>query len=186
MVERRALAGQLRGERRWPLEAHLVPADVRDPTLLGIERADLSADQPESGCQAAELSRRIEKQLHAQADAEQRRAGGDPLGQQRIEAIPPQVRHPGGERSHSGEHERVGLLEVIELARDGGVRADMLERLLHRAPVTHVVVDDGDPRTTAAHTSVPLVLGTPTSVGSSATAARRALANALKTASIMW
>ncbi len=68
-----------------------------------------------------------------------------------------------------------------------GLGADVLERLLDRATVAHVVVDDRDARRPrGAHVSVPLVLGTPTSVGSTDAAARSARAKALKTASIMW
>src|ERR1700733_1008762 len=71
----------------------------------------------------------------------------------------------------------------------------MLERLLHRAAVTHAVVDNRDvhrlidegvvPLVTHV-VRVPFVLGTPVSVGSSATAWRSARANALNAASIMW
>src|SRR6185312_16217324 len=63
--------------------------------------------------------------------------------------------------------------------------ADVLERLLHRPSIAHPVIDEADPRR-AGHTSVPLVLGTPRSAGSIATATRNALANDLNTASITW
>ena len=69
--------------------------------------------------------------------------------------------------------------------RDGS--ADLLERLLDRAPVAHPVVEHRDRGAVGSlmRSDVPLVLGTPDSVGSSATAARSARATALKIASIM-
>ncbi len=68
------------------------------------------------------------------------------------------------------------------------IRADVRQRLLDRAAVAHAVVDDGDVDglvEQAHEVSVPFVLGTPLSVGSSATAWRRARAKALNAASIM-
>ena len=50
----------------------------------------------------------------------------------------------------------------------------MLERLLDRAAVAHSVIDDRDQRRLRPHVSVPLVLGTPSSLGSRATADRSA------------
>ena len=48
---------------------------------------------------------------------EQRRARGDALVQQRVEAEPAQVRHAGRESADTREHERVGLLEVVASSR---------------------------------------------------------------------
>src|SRR5262249_6297575 len=56
---------------------------------------------------------------------------------------------------------------------------DVAERLQHAAQVADPVVDDGD------H-SLPLVLGTPATRGSSATAILRARAVALNSVSAMW
>src|ERR1019366_4156268 len=94
-----------------------------------------------------------------------------------------EVAHGQRERSHPGDDEPVGVVELVVVAAHGRGRPDMLERLLNPAPGAHPVLDPRDPGT-GPHTSVPLVLGTPCSVGSSATAARNARASALNAASI--
>src|SRR5205807_4630192 len=88
-------------------------------------------------------------------------------------------------RADARHDQAVAAAKRLGIARDLSASAHPLERLLHRAAVAHPVVDDGDARP-VAHTSVPFVLGTPCSVGSSATAARSARASALNAASIMW
>src|SRR5207248_4428891 len=47
VVEGAALGWELCGQRRGALEAHLVPADVRDAQASGLKASDLAADQPE-------------------------------------------------------------------------------------------------------------------------------------------
>ena len=98
--------------------------------------------------------------------------------------------HRAREGAHAGHDEAGGGAQRVGVAADGDARADVLERLLHRAAVAHAVVDDRDLhgllQQRAHRLSVPFVLGTPVSPGSIATAWRRARANALKAASIMW
>ena len=57
------------------------------------------------------------------------------------------------------------------IGADHGPRSHTLERLLDRATITHAVVHDGEQGSGHA-VKVPFVLGTPVSLGSSATAAR--------------
>src|SRR5262249_13577354 len=92
-----------------------------------------------------------------------------------------EVSHRFRERPDAWDHERVGGSDLFVVVRDRRGGADVLERLLDRAAIAHPVVDHAD---TGAHTSVPFVLGTPRSVGSSATAALSARAKDLKVASI--
>src|SRR4051794_34528162 len=124
------------------------------------------------------LGRGLEQQLHAEADAQQRHAGGDALDQLLAEAAGLEVAHRLRKRADAGQHDRGGVADV---GRDHGLRAHVRQRLLHAAAVAHAVVGDRD-----HEFSVPFVDGTPVSSGSIETAARSARANALKQASIMW
>ena len=181
VVEGAALAGQSRGERRRALEADVVPADVRDPQPAGVQRAHLAGEQPEAVGELVLLGA-LEQQLHAQADAQHGRAGRGGGPDALVEAELDEVAHALRERPDARDDERVGRLQRRRVARDERARADVLQRLLHRSAVAHPVVDDRHRR----HVSVPLVLGTPFSVGSRATAARSARAQALNVASITW
>ena len=89
--------------------------------------------------------------------------------------------HRLGERAHARHDEAVGPGQDVVVAGQPGVPADALEGLLDRAAVAHAVVEDPDHAV-----RVPFVDGTPASVGSIVTAARRARANALKAASMRW
>ena len=136
------------------------------------------------------LGRGVKRELHAQADAEDRRPGRDALPQQLVQAKLAQAVHRARKRAHARHHEARGCPQLRLVAADARARADVLERLLHRAAVAHPIVDDRDLDRLLGrvdhHVSVPLVLGTPVSVGSIATAWRSARANALNAASIMW
>ena len=110
--------------------------------------------------------------------------------------------HRRGKGADAGDDEAVGRAQRVVVGRQGHPGADALERLLDAAAVAHPVVDDPDARSprlrrpaialeteglrpAALHVKVPLVEGTPVSVGSMATAPRRARAKALNAASIM-
>ena len=102
------------------------------------------------------------------------------LAQQLVEPELVEVAHRERKGADAGHDDPVGGADRVVIGRQLDVRADVLERFLDRAAVAHPVVDDRDRR----HDSVPLVLGTPCSVGSSATAALSARATALNAASI--
>src|SRR5207253_8205066 len=96
-----------------------------------------------------------------------------------------QVAHRLWKRPYTGDDEPLGAEQLIAIPGDRGTGSHVLQGLLHGAPVPHPVIDHRDlGRDCRAHTSVPFVLGTPLSVGSSDTAVRSARANALKAASI--
>ena len=135
-----------------------------------------------SPVRAAELRRTLEQELKAEADAQHRHAGLDPVGDQRVEpglAHPP---HRARECPHAGQDDPSASPRGVRVAGDEALGADALEGLLDRAQVSHAVVEDGDSR----QVSVPFVDGTPGSSGSIDTASRSARANALKHASTMW
>src|SRR5207249_4778046 len=123
-------------------------------------------------------------------DSEHRRPRGDALSHEHVKPACAQVLDPARERAHTGNHEDVRGAQLGLVGAHERARADVLERLLDRAPVAHAVIDDRDLHRLldeARHAvSVPFVLGTPGSEGSIATASRRARANALNAASIMW
>ena len=170
-------------------EANLVPADVRELQRPRSSTRTSPETMPETA-RPAELGGGVEGQLHPQADTEHRRARREALAQQLVQAELAQVVHRAREGPHAGQDEPGRRAQPVVLRADARARADVLERLLHRAAVAHAVVDDGDVHglgEQARHAvSVPFVLGTPVSVGSIATAWRSARAKALKAASIMW
>src|SRR5215208_807695 len=170
---------QALGQRRLALERHPVPPDVRE--LGRLERRHLAGQQAEPQS-ALVLRGGLEQQLHAEADAEHRRATARAFADHLVETLRPQPSHRLGKRPHAGDHDRVGRADLVVVGSAPDVGADVLERLLDGAAVAHPVVDERD----GAHVSVPLVDGIPDSEGSTATATRSARANALKQASIMW
>ena len=184
VVEKRAVGGQGLGEGRGTRELDAVPPDVGQAQTGGAQRRHFSRDQAESGG-GLELSRALEEQVHPQADPEHGQAGHATLDDHITEAELVQVAHRPREGADAGHDEAIRACEHVAIASDRSPRPDVLECLFHRATIAHPVVDDGDLRTRGHAVSVPFVLGTPCSVGSSATAARSARAKALKAASIM-
>src|SRR5215218_5328151 len=181
-VERRPRRQPLR-EARLALPAHRRPADVRDLEAIRLELDHRPLQQAEPAG-AAELGGRIEEQLQAEADPEDRDARLAPLGDQLLQAELTDPLHRPRHRADAGQDHPVGGLHLDRVAGDRRGDADVLERLLGRAQVAHPVIEDRDP---GAHSlRVPLVEGTPLSSGSIETATRRARAKALNAASIMW
>src|SRR4051794_8281710 len=176
------------GERRGARHRHDVPPDVRDlqRRRLGMQVDDLAGQQPQARV-AAKIDRALEQELHPQAQPDHRRPGAHALHDELVEAERAQALHRRRERADPGHDQPVGGHERVVVAGQHDAGADPFERLLDAAAVAHAVVDDPDRRRARAHAvSVPFVDGTPASVGSIATAARSARANALKAASIMW
>ena len=93
---------------------------------------------------AAVLGRLLEEQLVTQADAQQRLALAcqlDQLPAQVAGLEPFQGRREGAD---SGQHEAVGMLELVLLSGDLGARSDVEQSPLDRPQVADPVVDDGD------------------------------------------
>jgi hypothetical protein len=166
----RQITDQRRGRA---LEADLVPPDVGQLARSSLELAHLAFEDSQPG-RSAVLGRGLERKLHPEANAEHGHPGCDTLAQQLIETELAQVLHRAGKGAHAGHYQARRGAKPRRLAAHAGVRTDVLERLLDRAAVAHAVVDDGDAHGVLherAHAvSVPLVLGTPVSVGSTATA----------------
>ena len=116
----------------------------------------------------------LEQELHAQAQPEHGHAGAGAVGEQpRPGPAARKRRIASGNAPTPGTTIPSGARISVVVGGEHRGRPDVLERLLDAAAVAHAVVDDRD------HVSVPFVDGIPVSVGSTATAARSARANAL-------
>ncbi len=139
---------------------------------------------------AAVLGRRLEQQLHAQAQAEDRDARLRPLAERaRRSPLARRQLHPGRERPDARQDEPVGGAQRVVVRAQDRARADPLDGLLHRAPVADAVVDDPDRRGAEggiSRSASPSSRARPSPSGRSRPPARSARANALKSASIMW
>ena len=132
------------------------------------------------------LDARLEQHLVADADAEHRPTPGQPsaddLGTADRRSVPPCSR----KRADAGHDEPVA---VQRRRRSPPVTVDVgagsHQSTLGRAKVARPVVEQDDPSGRRCH-RLPLVLGTPVSRGSRATASRSARASALNCASTMW
>ncbi len=122
---------------------HRVPADLRHLQARGVEVLDGALQQADA-LRAAQLGRRLEQQLHAHAETDQRHARVDALAQQLVEAQPAHVLHRLRHRAHAGQDDAVGLAHARVLVGELGPGADVLERLVDRAQVAHAVVEDGE------------------------------------------
>ena len=179
---RRTRCGSPRAAGRRALEAHLVPADVGQLQARRCELAHLAGDDPEPlarrparwSARTRAASRGRPRAPASPARTRSRRSSSSPS-----RAAAPS---PAGTRPTPGRRGRRGASALGSRAHERA-RADVLERLLHRAAVAHAVVDEPDlghglvacrPRRRGdvriGQVSVPLVLGTPVSVGSIATA----------------
>ena len=126
-----------------------VPADMR--YLLraalhigGRNPHHAAGNQPQALVQA-ELLGFIKQHLHAQADAQQRRACGGFLAD-RLDQ--PQLFQPGHavlERTHAGQYQRIGGQHILGLAGHQGFGAKMGKGVLHAQQVRQSIVDDRHP-----------------------------------------
>ena len=123
-----------------------VPADMR--YLLraalhigGRNPHHAAGNQPQALVQA-ELLGFVKQHLHAQADAQQRRACGGFLAD-RLDQ--PQLFQPGHavlERTHAGQYQRIGGQHILGLAGHQGFGAKMGKGVLHAQQVRQAIVDD--------------------------------------------
>ena len=149
----------------------------------GGKAHDLARDQPQP-LVATELLALVEEHLHADADAEQRLAGGH-MGQQRLdETAGAQVADAVAKGADAGEHHLVGRGDIPGIGADPRREAELLEGLLDAAQVAHLIINDIYHSQT--YSSLPLLESTPSMRGSRPQASSRARAKALKTASMMW
>ena len=122
----------------------------------------------------------FEQEVHSQADAEERHAGGYALADGVHLA---ELAHGGGrvgERANAGQHDGIGFGDGGGIARDEHLGARRDQTALDAFEVALMIVDHGD------H-SAPFVEGSASPMrGSSSTAWRKARAAALNDASTIW
>ena len=121
---------------------HRVPAEVRHPHVAG--KAAAGARNQAEASDAGRLFARLAQQLHAQADAEQRRATGGHVPDGAVEPACPQGAHPRAERAHSRKHHARRLPHDYGVARDGDARAQPHEPARDRRQVGDAGVDNDD------------------------------------------
>ncbi len=93
----------------------------------------------------AELFGAVKCELHAEADAEHRGARAHALAMSSSSPSSRRFSIARGNAPDAGEHEPVARRAArVVVASTSARRADVLERLLDRAPVAHPVVDDRD------------------------------------------
>ena len=86
----------------------------------------------------------FEHEVHSQADAEERHAGGDALTD---DAGLPERLHRGGrvgERAHAGQHNGVGMGDGGRVVGDEHVAARRRQAALDALQVPFMIVDDGN------------------------------------------
>jgi len=107
------------------------------------EAADLTGDDAEA-LHAGGLLAGVEQHLHPDADAEERLAGLDRLVDHRLEPRHPQLLHAPAEGPDAGQDDAGRPAGEGRIGGQGGLDAQMLQRLLGRAEVPDAVVEDGD------------------------------------------
>ena len=128
-----------------------------------------------------------EQHLHPHADAEHRPAAGHAPPDDLRAVHPRQPGHARGESAHAGHDQTVRLHRRVRVRRHRDVGADPGQRALGGAQVPGPVVEHHHVRTAHGDPDrAPLVDGTPSTRGSSATASRSARATALNCASTTW
>ena len=164
------------------LDSEEVEAEL-ESDILTIEFGDGSRPLPHARGVDAALDAVLEQHLHPDADAEHRAPARQPAADQLVAATRLERLHDRTEGADAGHHEPVGLEDEVAVGRQARVGTGGSQRLDGRVHVARSVVEDRD-EGLRAHRA-PLVLGMPSTSGSSALAWRKARANALYSASAM-
>ncbi len=141
------------------------------PVPAHVGNRQRSVDSPHAARKEAEapveavLLALLEEDLHADADAQERLPGRGGLLEHPHEAAAPDLVHRRAEGAVPGQDEGVGGAQHRRVSAQHGLGPRVAKSLGHAPEVADPVVDDGD------H-SLPLVLGTPFTRGSRATAMR--------------
>src|SRR5688572_12835529 len=169
-------------ERMRPHLGHFVPAHMRNLQPRRPEPRHLSGEHTEAPC--VTFLAVLEQHLQADADAEKGLAAGC-LDDRFTRTAIRELAHAVAHGALPGDHHPVRGDDPLRIRghQNFGIRRDMLDRLRHRAQISHAVIDDGDFQTQ----SEPLVEGTtPAARGSGSAAIRSERANALNTVSHWW
>src|SRR5262249_48687022 len=144
-IGRRAISDAIE-VRSAALDVELIPAHVRDfPSVERgqVETHDLTFENVES-IHPTKFHTLREENLHAHADAKQRRTLSHNVIDRIHQATFYQPVHAGAKRSHSREDHPSSSFNTPCIACDLRRVAHFLEALLHTAQVAHTVIDDGN------------------------------------------
>ncbi len=112
----------------------------------GVEPLDDTAPLPQALGPVAVLDARVEHDLHAHADAEDRAVPGEPAVDDLVAADGAQAGHARGEGSHTGYDQAGGLARGAPVRRELDVGADPLEGPDRGPDVAESVVEHHHPR----------------------------------------
>src|SRR5262249_60396376 len=120
----------------------VMPRVVGDLVVRSRRAAYHAAGENAETGDRPELLARLEQELHAEADAEERPPACDGMPDRLDQAEGGEVRHAGAEGADPRQYDRRSIGDAIGIAGDLGGVAEAFERLLHAPQVAHVVVDD--------------------------------------------
>jgi hypothetical protein len=111
---------------------------------LGLERLDRAGPLVEALALHAVLDATGEEDLHADADAHDRAAAGQPAVDDPVAARLAQARHAGGEGADARHEQPVGVHGLVVVTRYLDVGSRAREGTLGGADVAEAVVEDDD------------------------------------------
>ena len=118
-----------------------VPAHVRDLEPRRLDLLHHAVDEAETFGPRALLAA-VEEDLQADADAEQRLAGGDRLLEHGDQAALFEVLHAVAKGADARQHDLRGLADHAFVTRHADVRAERDERLLGAEEIADAVIND--------------------------------------------
>ena len=126
---------------------NIVPAHMRNMDRLGRDQRADGAAEPPKAAMRAELVAARRHQLHADADAEERRALAEDARFHRLDHAgdAAQPRRAGAERADPGQNDAIGLEYRIGIGGDGDVaRPRGFQRIMDRVEIARAVIDQRD------------------------------------------
>src|SRR4051794_20559590 len=139
MDEVETLVGQILEQHAARRHVDGVPAHVREHG--GLQPLDDARPLPASLRIVAVLHAAVEEDLHADADAQDGTATGQPAADDPRPVDGAQARHAGGEGTDPGDDQPVGVQGGIAVGGDRDVGADPGQRTLGRAQIARPVVE---------------------------------------------
>ena len=161
---------------RW-VSGDAIPTHVRRFHLIRKSRASAGKDSESE--QFGSLFAAFEHPLQAQANAQHRLLAGDCASHRGAQSTVTQ-RPRSGEIADSGNDQLLGIQHCVRITGHDALASQVSDGLHHRGQIPRAVIEDGN------HKS-PFVLGSMRpSWRSLEQATRKARANALNSASILW
>jgi len=115
---------------------------VRRRRVSEVEANDLARDHAQTGVFSV-LVAEVEQQLQAEADPQERPAGGNGFDDRRDQFLLAKVGDGVGESTDTRQDHLGGSLDLIGRGNDARIGSHALEGLLNAAKIAHAVVNDG-------------------------------------------